>query len=39
MYPGSNPPLEDWPKLFGDTPAVAAFLDRFILRRLAEVVS
>ncbi|MGH7837691.1 MAG: IS21-like element helper ATPase IstB [Candidatus Binataceae bacterium] len=24
----SNRPLEDWPKLFGDTPAVAAFLDR-----------
>jgi DNA replication protein DnaC len=23
----SNRPLEDWPKLFGDTPAVAAFLD------------
>jgi len=23
----SNRPLEDWPKLFGDTPAVAAFLE------------
>ncbi|MHB8355465.1 MAG: ATP-binding protein [Vulcanimicrobiaceae bacterium] len=26
----SNRPLEDWPKLFGDTPAVAAFLDRLM---------
>ena len=25
-----NRPIEDWPKLFGDTPAVAAFLDRLI---------
>jgi DNA replication protein DnaC len=24
----SNRPLEGWPKLFGDTPAVTAFLDR-----------
>ena len=23
----SNRPIDDWPKLFGDTPAVAAFLD------------
>ncbi len=26
----SNRPLEDWPKLFGNTPAVAAFLDRLM---------
>jgi DNA replication protein DnaC len=26
----SNRPLDDWPKLFGDTPAVAAFLDRMM---------
>ncbi len=26
----SNRPLEDWPKLFGDTPAVGAFLDRLM---------
>ena len=26
----SNRPLEDWPKLFGDTPAIAAFLDRLM---------
>ncbi len=26
----SNRPLGDWPKLFGDTPAVAAFLDRLM---------
>jgi DNA replication protein DnaC len=26
----SNRPLDDWPKLFGDTPAVAAFLDRLM---------
>jgi DNA replication protein DnaC len=26
----SNRPLEYWPKLFGDTPAVAAFLDRLM---------
>lgn len=26
----SNRPLEDWPKLFSDTPAVAAFLDRLM---------
>jgi DNA replication protein DnaC len=26
----SNRPLEDWPKLFGDTPAVTAFLDRLM---------
>lgn len=26
----SNRPLEDWPTLFGDTPAVAAFLDRLM---------
>jgi DNA replication protein DnaC len=26
----SNRPLEDWPKIFGDTPAVAAFLDRLM---------
>jgi DNA replication protein DnaC len=26
----SNRPLADWPKLFGDTPAVAAFLDRLM---------
>jgi DNA replication protein DnaC len=26
----SNRPIEDWPKLFGDTPAVAAFLDRMM---------
>jgi DNA replication protein DnaC len=26
----SNRPLEDWPKLFGDTAAVAAFLDRLM---------
>ena len=26
----SNRPLEDWSKLFGDTPAVAAFLDRLM---------
>jgi DNA replication protein DnaC len=28
----SNRPIEDWPKLFGDTPAVAAFLDRLMHR-------
>lgn len=26
----SNRPLEDWPTLFGDAPAVAAFLDRMM---------
>lgn len=26
----SNRPLDDWPKLFGDTPAVAALLDRLM---------
>ena len=26
----SNRPLEDWAKIFGDTPAVAAFLDRLM---------
>jgi DNA replication protein DnaC len=26
----SNRPLEDWPELFGDAPAVAAFLDRMM---------
>jgi len=26
----SNRPLEDWPKLFGDTPGVTAFLDRLM---------
>ena len=26
----SNRPLDDWPKLFGATPAVAAFLDRLM---------
>lgn len=26
----SNRPIDDWPKLFGDTPAVAAFLDRLM---------
>jgi hypothetical protein len=26
----STRPLDDWPKLFGDTPAVAAFLDRLM---------
>jgi DNA replication protein DnaC len=26
----SNRPIEEWPKLFGDTPAVAAFLDRLM---------
>lgn len=26
----SNRPLEDWPKIFGDTPAVTAFLDRLM---------
>ncbi len=26
----SNRPIDDWPKLFGDTPAVAAFLDRMM---------
>jgi DNA replication protein DnaC len=26
----SNRPLDDWPKMFGDTPAVAAFLDRLM---------
>ena len=26
----SNRPLEDWGKMFGDTPAVAAFLDRLM---------
>ncbi|MGC2650047.1 MAG: ATP-binding protein, partial [Candidatus Cybelea sp.] len=26
----SNRPLDDWPQLFGDTPAVAAFLDRLM---------
>jgi DNA replication protein DnaC len=26
----SNRPLGDWPQLFGDTPAVAAFLDRLM---------
>jgi DNA replication protein DnaC len=29
----SNRPLEDWPKIFGDTPAVAAFLDRLMHHR------
>jgi DNA replication protein DnaC len=34
----SNRPLEDWPKLFGDTPAVAAFLDRLMHHsHLAEI--
>jgi DNA replication protein DnaC len=26
----SNRPIDDWPKLFGDTPAVTAFLDRLM---------
>lgn len=26
----SNRPLEDWPQMFGDTPAVTAFLDRLM---------
>jgi len=26
----SNRPLDDWPQLFGDTPAVTAFLDRLM---------
>lgn len=26
----SNRPLQDWPAMFGDTPAVAAFLDRLM---------
>lgn len=26
----SNRPIEDWPKMFGDTPAVAAFLARLM---------
>jgi DNA replication protein DnaC len=26
----SNRPLEDWPRMFGDTPAVTAFLDRLM---------
>lgn len=26
----SNRPIEDWPKMFGDTPAVTAFLDRLM---------
>jgi DNA replication protein DnaC len=26
----SNRPMDDWPKLFGDTPAVTAFLDRLM---------
>jgi DNA replication protein DnaC len=26
----SNRPLEDWPKMFGDAPAVTAFLDRLM---------
>ena len=26
----SNRPLDDWPKMFGDTPAVTAFLDRLM---------
>ena len=26
----SNRPIEDWPKLFGDTPAATAFLDRLM---------
>lgn len=26
----SNRPIEDWPKLFGDTPSVTAFLDRLM---------
>ena len=26
----SNRPLDDWPKLFGDTPAVTVFLDRLM---------
>jgi hypothetical protein len=26
----SNRPIEDWPKLFGDTPAVTVFLDRLM---------
>ena len=34
----SNRPLEDWPQLFGDTRAVAAFLDRLMHHsRLAEI--
>jgi len=34
----SNRPLEDWPKLFGDTPAVGAFLDRLMHHsHLAEI--
>ncbi len=34
----SNRPLDDWPKLFGDTPAVAAFLDRLMHHsHLAEI--
>jgi DNA replication protein DnaC len=28
----SNRPLDDWPELFADTPAVAAFLDRLMHR-------
>ncbi len=34
----SNRPLEDWPTIFGDTPAVAAFLDRLMHHsHLAEI--
>lgn len=34
----SNRPLEDWPEIFGDTPAVAAFLDRLMHHsHLAEI--
>lgn len=34
----SNRPLEDWPQIFGDTPAVAAFLDRLMHHsHLAEI--
>uniref|UniRef100_E6Q2E5 Helper of transposaition of insertion sequence ISCARN65, IS21 family n=1 Tax=mine drainage metagenome TaxID=410659 RepID=E6Q2E5_9ZZZZ len=34
----SNRPLEDWPNIFGDTPAVAAFLDRLMHHsHLAEI--
>jgi len=34
----SNRPREDWPKIFGDTPAVAAFLDRLMHHsHLAEI--
>jgi DNA replication protein DnaC len=34
----SNRPLEDWPVIFGDTPAVAAFLDRLMHHsHLAEI--